>query len=333
MKLTKAQKIRLGTFVVSTSVTLGAVLITLAGLKAWERRDYYTVRFDESVGGLEPSAQVKYQGVRIGRVDKIRIAPDDSRLIEVTLSLEPGTPLHHGATAVLDMSGITGLKTINVTPGDPRAPLIEPGSQLPAGQSFVDRITGKAEEIGVKVEMVANNLVRWTGDENRVRVERLIDSMTRLATSVDAMVVSTKDPLVGALTAVSKAGATVDKMSVEGTQTLAASRETILEVKRILKRVDDKDVGKMVASAQSAVTRLDQRLSDVELGGRINELGEALREVTRLLRELDLAVRASREDFVVSLQHMRQASQDLQEFSRVIAQDPSVLLRGTEVGE
>ena len=44
-------------------------------------------------------------------------------------------------------------------------------------------------------------------------------------------------------------------------------------------------------------------------------------------------VRASREDFTVSLNYMRQAAEDLREFSRIIAQDPSVLLRGQEVRE
>ena len=48
--------------------------------------------------------------------------------------------------------------------------------------------------------------------------------------------------------------------------------------------------------------------------------------------ELDLTVRASREDLVLSLKHVRQATQDLREFSRIIAQDPSVLLRGKDYG-
>ena len=53
----------------------------------------------------------------------------------------------------------------------------------------------------------------------------------------------------------------------------------------------------------------------------------------RHLGVIDLAVRASREDFTMSLKHVRQATEDLREFSRIIAQDPSVLLRGKEASE
>jgi len=85
MKLTRAEKVRLGTFV-ATGLTLfiGGVL-SLAGLKVWERRDIYTANFDESVSGLEVSAQVKYQGLRVGRVDAMRVNPKDPGVIEVNI--------------------------------------------------------------------------------------------------------------------------------------------------------------------------------------------------------------------------------------------------------
>jgi hypothetical protein len=44
-------------------------------------------------------------------------------------------------------------------------------------------------------------------------------------------------------------------------------------------------------------------------------------------------VRASRDDVGCSLEHVRQATEDLREFSRIIAQDPSAILRGKEVSE
>jgi hypothetical protein len=78
---------------------------------------------------------------------------------------------------------------------------------------------------------------------------------------------------------------------------------------------------------------LDKRLSSAELGDTIDRLGSGHGQAAQLLDEMELMVRASREDVVMSLKHMRQATEDLREFSRIIAQDPSILVRGTEASE
>lgn len=344
MELSKAQKARLGTFVATGVVLFVGAVISLAGLKIWETRDTYLVRYKDAVGGLEPSAQVKYQGLRIGRVEALRIAEDDPTAIEVEISLEGGTALYEGTTAVLDMSGITGLKTINLTPGDPRKPKIKPGSVLPAGQSLIDKITGSAEQIALKVEMVANQAARWTSDENRIRIETALDSLVRVTNNADRLLADIHDPLIGTLKEMEKTGASVRAFTDEGTilmraskdelqRTLVAARGAIEQAEKLIKSADAEQVRTTVNAARSAMISLDQRLSSAELGQSITNLGIALAKLNQLLGEMDLAVRASREDFVTSLSHVRQATEDLREFSRIIAQDPSVLLRGKEQSE
>jgi phospholipid/cholesterol/gamma-HCH transport system substrate-binding protein len=340
VKLTKAEKVRLGTFVVTgLSVFVGGI-VSLAGLSVVESRDLYKVSFGESVSGLEVSAQVKYQGLRVGTVTEMGIDADDPSKILVTLALEGGTKLHQGTQAVLDLSGITGLKTVNLTPGDARLPLIEPGARLPAGQSLVDKITGRADVITLKVEEIANNLATWTSDENRQRLEHLLVGTARLVDDVDLFIVDTREPLVNAL---EEGAATMqvmrglsgqaDSTMKEMERTLATARGAIAEAQRILAAVDTKTVKETFTSANKAMVSLDRRLGDEELGKSLIALQAALNEVTKLLQEMDVAVRASREDFVASLKAIREASEDLREFSRIIAQDPSVLLRGTEVSE
>ncbi|MCK6546486.1 MlaD family protein [Myxococcota bacterium] len=344
MNLTRAEKVRLGTFVATSLVLLAGAVLSLAGLKVWERRDLYTTRFVDNVSGLERSAQVKYQGLRVGRVEEMKVAPDDPQAIEVTISLEAGTKLYEGTRAVLEMSGITGLKTINLTAGDPRKPVIPPGSRLPAESSFMDKLTGQAESIVVKLEVVANQLARFTSDENRRRVEDALDAATQLMRDVDAVVVDAHAPLVAALEETSRTGAALRGAANETTsvmkdvrgelrETLANTRGAIAEAQRILKAVDSKSVASTVDSTAGVMNKLDQRLSDAELGQTLTEMRTTLANLTKLMGELDLAVRASREDFVASMAQIRQSTEDLREFSRIIAQDPSVLLRGKEVGE
>ena len=344
MNLTRSEKIRLGAFVLASSVVFVASLLILAGLKVWERRDVYWVSFSESVSGLEPSAQVKYRGLRVGRVEAMEIDPDDPSAIRAELSLKAGTVLFEGTEAVLEMSGITGLKIINLTPGDPRSPHIEPGSELKAGMSLVGRIGDRADAISERLQRVVINLERWTGTQNASRVERLLDTGSQLMADVDELVVTTREPLRRALLEFEQSGAAFRKLSEE-TRTsmkvvrgelagaLRSVRNALDQSERLLAAVDSEDVKGAVASARRAMTILEGELSSGELRKTFRQLQTALVNITGLAEDMDLTVRASREDLVLSLKYVRQATQDLREFSRIIAQDPSVLLRGTEVAE
>ena len=344
MNLTRAEKIRLGAFVLAGTVLFVGSLLVLAGLKVWERRDVYWVSFTESVSGLEPSAQVKYRGLRVGRIDAMRIDPDNPTAIRAELSLIAGTRLYPGTQAVLEMSGITGLKIINLTPGDPRGKPIDPGSQLPAGMSLVGKIGDRADAISEKLERVVLNLERWTGPMNASRVERLLDSSAQLIEDVDRLVVDAKDPFVAALHEFEQSGAAFRALSTETTVSikvvrtelagaLRGAKAALMETQRVLQAVESEDLRGTFKAAKNAMTSLDEQLSGEELQRTFGELRSALTNITALAQDMDLTVRASREDLVLSLKYVRQASQDLREFSRIIAQDPSVLLRGTEVSE
>ena len=344
MNLTRSEKIRLGAFVVVGVALFVVSLLILAGLKLWERRDLYTVSFSESVSGLEPSAQVKYRGLRVGRVEALRIDPNDAASIQAELSLQAGTPLYEGTQAVLEMSGITGLKIINLTPGDPRGERIAPGSELPAGLSLVGRIGDRADQISQRLERVVRNLERWTGPQNASRVERMLDGTNKLIKDVDEFLIETKDPIVAALKEFERSGASFRALSSETavsikivrTELAAAmrsARAALDQTERLLGAVDSNDLKSTIVSAKNAMRSLDAQLSGDELQRAFGDLREALSNITTLAQDMDLTVRASREDLVLSLKYVRQASQDLREFSRIIAQDPSVLLRGTEIAE
>jgi hypothetical protein len=205
----------------------------------------------------------------------------------------------------------------------------------------VERITGRAEEIAVKVELVANQLAAWTREENRVRAEKLVDSTTELTGELDAFLAANREPLRAALLDVSKASRSVAKLGAEGDKTvesiradvaltLKEARTTLEAIRRPLEEVDAGQVAGTVRAARSAVVKLDRRLSDRELGKAIADMVAALNDLTQLLQAADLTVRAGREDFIAALADLRQAAQDVRQFSRTIAQDPSAVIRGKD---
>lgn len=344
MELTRAQRVRLGAFVLTGAAILAIGALILAGLRVWEKRDVYTVRYAASVSGLEESSQVRYQGLRVGRVEAMRIDPDNPQLIEVTMSIEDGTVLYEGTEATMALSGITGLKTINLSPGEPRKGVIPPGSELPAGSSFMEKLEDDAEIIAAKVARVADQLADWTSPENRERVERILDNVAALTETVEGVIRRGERPMLSAIAQLEETAQGIERLSHatsavlednrrEIKRTLAAIRKNLEQTHRILRGVDEQEVRRLVAAVRGAAEELEARFSEEELGRLITQLTRTLSDVTGLLEDVDLAVRASREDFVLALKRVREASEDLREFSRLIAQDPSILVRGTEIAE
>jgi phospholipid/cholesterol/gamma-HCH transport system substrate-binding protein len=100
-------------FMVGLFVTLGTILAVVAiiwvgATKYFEKGNMYVTYFDESVQGLQRDSIVKYRGVDVGRVEKIRVAPDN-RLIAVIMKVNLKEDLPRTAVSQLKVAGITGL--------------------------------------------------------------------------------------------------------------------------------------------------------------------------------------------------------------------------------
>jgi len=341
MTMTKAQKVRLGTFVLSGLVLFVGTISFVLGLRMLEERDEYEVLYHGNVAGLELGSAVRYQGLRVGTVSGMKVSDENPSAIEIELSLEPETELHEGTEAILELSGITGLKTVNLVPGDPRNPMIEPGSRIPPGSSFVQRISGDAEAIAEKVERLAENLTNFVSPTNLRRIEELIDNMNQLLSNADATITELRSPAKTALEQATATGSSLERTSDElrGTlrtvspevvAALQAARGTLDEARTVLAAVDPDQVRDTVAKTHKIVERFESQLSEVELKSALRNMETALVRLTDLLDEVDLVVRASRQDFISSLKAVRETTEELREFSRLISQDPSLLLRGTE---
>lgn len=314
---------------------IAGTLVTLLGLSLFERRDQFSTRFTQSVSGLEVSAPVKYRGLRIGRVESMRIAKDDPSAIEIEFSVEDGIVLYEGTRAALDASGLTGLKSINLTGGgDPSKPRIEPGSALPSDPAFLDKLADQAENVALRVSEVANQVARWTRDENREKFEALVVSSEQFVRTADRFLAENTEPMSRALNGLAKATEGIGTLTSTGADSIEKVQADIEAVSSSIRRsfedVDPKDLSRTLRAFRRAMESLNQRLAQEEAGEAIAQLTKTLTQLASLSDDLDLAVRAGREDFTASLSYLRQAAEDLREFSRIIAQDPSTLVRGRE---
>jgi phospholipid/cholesterol/gamma-HCH transport system substrate-binding protein len=114
-----------GLFVTLAFLIAAAAIIWINASRYFEKGTRYVTFFDESVQGLSKDSEVKYQGVTVGRVLEINIAPDN-KTVAVTMLVNLRGNLSQKVVAQLNMTGITGLMFINLVPRQPNEPDMSP---------------------------------------------------------------------------------------------------------------------------------------------------------------------------------------------------------------
>lgn len=329
--ITRGQRIRLGIFVVVVLAILLALLVTVVGSALWADRDTYYVEYGMSVSGLEIGAPVKYNGVRVGRVERIQIDPERVSQTVVTISLESDTPVKENAKAVLNVQGITGLKFIELVGGTSSAPTLAPGSRINAGTSVVDKLTGQAENISVKAEMLVNQLLELTGEGNRALVSDVLDRTGSLMNTIDRVVGQNAEDITDLIQSLARAsnklGAALDEIRAtaqEARQAVAGLRKAAAGV------LDAKRVAAVLDQAHGALGDIRSRVGKQEMGKVVDMLRKLVERTDSLVERMDLVLMRSREDIHASLRYLTEAAENFRDFSRLIREDPSRLLRQQE---
>ncbi|MEU6037163.1 MlaD family protein [Actinomadura sp. NPDC047616] len=100
-----------------------------------DRPYHITVEF-ESSPGLHPGFEVDYLGVRVGKIDSVRL--DGSRVV-VRLDMERGVKIPQGVTAAAARKSAVGEPVVELTPGPGRgdAPPLRPGAVIPVSKTKV----------------------------------------------------------------------------------------------------------------------------------------------------------------------------------------------------
>lgn len=315
---TKAQKIRLSIFIVVSLLALLILIGVLTSRQLLEKQDTYYVAFEDvSVGGLEVGSPVKFLGIRVGMVDDIRIDPENVARVIITVELTSGTPIKTDARADINTVGITGLKIIEIRGGSKEAPLLKPGNFIQPGYSLTEEITDRADAISRRLEHVLSNLELFTRPEN-------LDKFTRLAqTAGDAF---------------EKTNAMLDenrrnlRLSMESTREIAARLDTssvlLQETLRDINRIVGGDTLEQILANTRAISL---KLKEADLVALIGELRDAADRTNQMLILIDNGLERGGQDFVSSMQRLRLTTEYLEEFSRTLQEDPSVLLRGAKV--
>jgi phospholipid/cholesterol/gamma-HCH transport system substrate-binding protein len=187
MDVSKAEKARLGIFIIGTTAFLLLVVFIMVGKKLFTRKVEYFTRLTESVSGLELGTPVKQNGVDVGAITSIQTDSADITRSVVRFAVAKGTPIKRDMVATMGSYGITGLKYLEITGGSYSSEDVPPGGEVRSEMSTLGKITQRADSIAYKIDRLLGNVLALTESQGRAQLERLVNSSVNLAASLDSL--------------------------------------------------------------------------------------------------------------------------------------------------
>lgn len=340
---TRAQKIRLGLFMLLSFILFFGSIGILAGMRLWNPRDVYRVNYTESISGLEVGAAVKMKGVRVGRVETIAVS-EDAESVVVTLALKPNTPVTIDTKAVVTAIGITGLKFIELTGGRAKSERIKPNlstSTIKSGESMLQSLTGKASDIATKMEAVLNHSLAFLNESNRVRLEKLLDNTNRLVVAYADIGEKNKAKIGRILASVDRTSRTVDKTAQEGhrlvkeiaptiKRTFVAAQNAANTVSHTMESLRPQSTLNAITKTATAIRK---RIDDPRITNALKALSDAGEMVSVFSKEAITLVGRSNRRVSKILANLAETSRNFKELSRSLRERPSLLLGGKTLKE
>ncbi|MCK4991704.1 MAG: MCE family protein, partial [Bacteroidales bacterium] len=176
-------KFKLGLFFsIGVFLTIFLIFWLSGGLREKQTTTYVSY-YSWSVQGLNEGSSVMYNGVSIGRVASIDIAPD-GRLVEVIMKIRSDFSVDTTIVAVMQLVGITGLRVINLSADTTRT--LQP---VPYNFEVEYQIIPVGEGA---IQTVTTTLTRITEIIHEVDFKNLSDQFTLLLENTNAILASDK---------------------------------------------------------------------------------------------------------------------------------------------
>jgi phospholipid/cholesterol/gamma-HCH transport system substrate-binding protein len=183
----RAHALAAGLFVLLLGIAAALALWWFGGQRA-ERANYYLVETARDVSGLNSQAQVRYRGIRAGKVESIEPDAKDRRLILIRISLDRKFAVTTKTVARLGHLGLTGLAYIHLEDdGSSDQPLEAKGEELPRipmKLSLLETLSEKGGDVATQLADVARRMSALMSEKN---VQNLSRAVENVATASEGM--------------------------------------------------------------------------------------------------------------------------------------------------
>lgn len=311
-------ELKAGIVIAVSLAVLAGLIFGVSGVSLWERYDHYTVRL-RSATGLEVGTPVRLEGLKVGKVLGLRIPPEDTAHVEITLGVQQGTAIPQGTWATIATLGLLGDPFLQLSTEMHSQERIPPGSQIPGRDAaqiadllqHLQKIAGNADtllaeaaamlkqdvadltrrltEVAKTSQVTVTHIDAFVSPANRERVEKILANLEEVVQESSGSVRTVLENLTAASR---RMDATLE--AVQGL--VGENRDDLHEAVHLLKR-DLEGASNVLASMQRTLQGVDQALGHVDR--TVLDNSDALEETLTNLRR--------------SSQNLRELTQSLKE--------------------
>ncbi|MBU3639327.1 MULTISPECIES: MlaD family protein [unclassified Polynucleobacter] len=277
---------RLGAFVLAAIGVLIAVILIFGGGKFFQKSFMVETYIKQSVTGLDAGAAVRFRGVKIGQVTSIGLSGD---------IYEKDLPFHDRRQYVVVRMQIFGDKV----------------NEDQISEFVKNNLRARVKSMGItgvnyiEFDFVANASLTPPLPYSWKPAYSVIPSLPNQADEI----ISGIQRLIGAL----------NDMNIDGTQ---KKLDALLGNLNVLMAGDGKGNEGVIES----VKQLNVIMARINKATDKEEIGVLMRELVAATTSLRQTITSVQGDTVLTIENIKQASENLNEFSRIASQSPSSLI-------
>ena len=318
--------VTVGVMVSAMIVALIVTLTLIAGRSG--PRDQYRVLFD-NVTDLKYGTVVRYEGFPIGNVDKIVPSYENGKYkFGVMISVQKDWKFPADSKAGIRASSFLAAKTIDIS-GGKSADLIAVGGDIPgtgAGDMFA-LMSGLAGRVGALLDTGVVPLI-----------EQLKTSIKQLTETANTQIGGVGGDVRGL---VANASAHLDRISASITDLTAGMQTNVDQLHKVLSDGNVKAVDQILNNLDKASVNADKTLAELNaLSIEVNGVAQSVqaminrnsKNVDKSTSDLEYILRAVSQNIDSITNNLEGTTRNMNEFSRLIRQNPGLLLSGGSPG-
>ena len=151
----------------------------------------YDVVFDDPVRGLTEGGEVRFNGIKVGEVDSLRIDPDNTNRVIARIRVSTDVPLKTDSEAQLEAIGLTGVTLIQLSAGSADAELLRgsfggPPPRIQGRGSQIDQIVARGEEVALRASEAMAAVRDLLTEENIQKVSRILQNLEEISAQLNS---------------------------------------------------------------------------------------------------------------------------------------------------
>lgn len=195
---TKANYVLIGAFTIVIAAALllfGLWAAKYSSERTWQE---YTIVFREAVTGLSVGSPVQYNGIAVGSITKLSLAPNDPRQVIARIRVEASTPIKTDTRAKLAITSLTGPAIIQLSGGTPQSPALtsvdtREAPVIQTAPSALQNIADTANKIVERLDQLFNDKNVASITATLANLETISDSMAHRGEGLESLIVSARD--------------------------------------------------------------------------------------------------------------------------------------------